>query len=98
MRKYLRQSGYQAFTFRGQWSDFEHELALGRPMIVGIQASGPRGPLHYVVIVGIDPGRNYLLMNDPAQQKMLRISREGFESEWRATGNWTLLAVPQPAH
>ncbi|MHB1796305.1 MAG: cysteine peptidase family C39 domain-containing protein, partial [Acidobacteriaceae bacterium] len=97
-RKYLRQSGYRAFTFRGRWSDFEHELALGRPMIAGIQASGPHGPLHYVVIVGIDPARNYVFMNDPAQQKMLRISREGFESEWRATGYWTLLAVPQPAH
>jgi hypothetical protein len=34
-------------------------------------------------------------VNDPAQQKMLRISREGFESEWSSTHNWTLLAVPR---
>lgn len=98
MRKYFEQSGYRAFAFSGKWSDFEHQLALGRPMIVGIRASGPHGPLHYVVIVGIDPERKYLFMNDPAQQKMLRISREGFESEWRATHNWTLLAVPEIAH
>jgi ABC-type bacteriocin/lantibiotic exporter with double-glycine peptidase domain len=105
MRDYLERSGYQAFAFHGQWSDFEHQLALGRPMIVGLQASGALGPLHYVVVVGVDPARNFLFMNDPAQQKMLRISREGFEQEWRGTDNWTLLAVPkafpsptQPAH
>ena len=105
MRDYLERSGYQAFAFHGQWSDFEHQLALGRPMIVGLQASGAHGPLHYVVVVGVDPARNFLFMNDPAQQKMLRISREGFEQEWRGTDNWTLLAVPksspsptQPAH
>ncbi|MFZ1942143.1 MAG: C39 family peptidase [Acidobacteriaceae bacterium] len=95
MRDYLERSGYQAFAFHGQWSDFDHQLSMGRPLIVGLQASGAHGPLHYVVVVGIDPARNFLFMNDPAQQKMLRISREGFEQEWRATGNWTLLAVPK---
>ncbi len=105
MREYLEHSGYQAFAFRGRWSDFEHQLALGRPMIVGLQASGGLGPLHYVVVVGVDPARNFLFMNDPAQQKMLRISRDGFEQEWRGTNDWTLLAVPKaspsparPAH
>jgi predicted double-glycine peptidase len=98
MREYFQQSGYQAFTFQGQWSDLEHHLALGRPLIVGIQPSGSLGLLHYVVVVGIDRTRGYVFVNDPAQQKMLRISREGFESEWRHTHNWTLLAVPQHAH
>ena len=98
MREYFQKSGYQAFAFRGEWSDFQRELALGRPLIVGLQASGAHGPLHYVVVVGVDPQRNYLFMNDPAQQKMLRISREGFEREWRATDNWTLLAVPKAGH
>jgi uncharacterized protein YvpB len=98
MREYFQKSGYQAFAFSGTWSDFQHELALGRPLIVGLQASGARGPLHYVVVVGIDPQQNYIFMNDPAQQKMLRISREGFERQWRATGNWTLLAVPKAGH
>lgn len=98
MEKYFRQSGYQAFAFQGQWSDIEHHLALGRPLIVGLNESGPHGPLHYVVVVGIDSTRGYVLVNDPAQQKMLRISREGFESEWRYTHDWTLLAVPQHPH
>jgi uncharacterized protein YvpB len=62
---------------------------------VSLKASGPLEPLHYVVVVGIDAERGYVYMNDPAQQKLLRISREGFESEWNPTQNWALLAVPQ---
>jgi ABC-type bacteriocin/lantibiotic exporter with double-glycine peptidase domain len=98
MQNYFQKAGYQAFAFQGQWSDLEHHLELGRPMIVGINASGPHGPLHYVVVVGIDSERGYVFVNDPAQQKMLRISREGFESEWHSTKDWTLLAVPLAAH
>lgn len=98
MQEYFQKSGYRAFAFDGQWNDLEHHLALGRPLIVGIQPNGPLEPLHYVVVVGIDAERGYVFVNDPAQQKMLRISREGFEREWRATHNWTLLAVPQITH
>lgn len=95
MREYFQASGYQAFAFRGNWSDLKHHVQEGRPLIVSLKASGPLGPLHYVVVVGIDPERGYVYMNDPAQQKLLRISREGFESEWNPTHDWTLLAVPQ---
>lgn len=98
MKRYFMESGYRAFAFDGRWSDLEHHLALGRPLIVGIQPNGDFGPLHYVVVVGIDPADGYLFVNDPAQQKMLRISQEGFESEWRHTDHWTLLAVPRPSH
>jgi ABC-type bacteriocin/lantibiotic exporter with double-glycine peptidase domain len=95
MRKYFQEIGYRVFAFQGEWSDLKHHLEKGRPLIAGLRASGPHGPLHYVVLVGIDSERSYVFVNDPAQQKMLRISREGFESEWSATHNWTLLAVPR---
>lgn len=95
MRKYFQDVGYRAFAFQGQWGDLKHHLEKGRPLIVGLRESWTHGPLHYVVLVGIDSERGYVFVNDPAQQKMLRISREGFESEWRSTQNWTLLAVPR---
>jgi len=97
MERYFRDSGYQVFAFQGRWSDLQHHLALGRPLIVILKASGRYGPLHYVVVVGIDSERGYVFVNDPARQKMLRISREGFEAEWRDTRHWTLLAVPKTA-
>jgi ABC-type bacteriocin/lantibiotic exporter with double-glycine peptidase domain len=95
MQNYFQESGYRVFVFQGEWEDLRHHLEQGRPLIVSLKASGPHGPLHYVVVVGIDSERGYVFVNDPAQQKMLRISRKGFESEWSYTRNWTLLALPR---
>ncbi len=95
MESYFQQSGYRTFAFRGEWSDLKHHLEQGRPLIVSLKGSGTLGPLHYVVVVGIDSQRGYLFVNDPAQQKMLRISRQGFESEWSPAHHWTLLVVPR---
>jgi ABC-type bacteriocin/lantibiotic exporter with double-glycine peptidase domain len=94
MREYFLAAGYHAFAFRGNWNDLEHQVEEGRPLIVSLKASGPLGPLHYVVVTGIDAERGYVYINDPAQQKSLRISRKGFDSEWNPTHNWILLAVP----
>jgi ABC-type bacteriocin/lantibiotic exporter with double-glycine peptidase domain len=95
MVRYFQESGYRAFAFRGNWSDLSHLIQDGRPVIVSLKASGPLGPFHYVVVTGVDVERGYVYLNDPAQQKMMRFSREGFESEWKPTHNWALLAVPQ---
>jgi predicted double-glycine peptidase len=97
MEKYFREQGFRAFAFRGEWSDLQHHIQEGRPLIVCLKASGQRGPLHYSVVVGLDSQREFVFLNDPAIGKMLRISREGFESEWDSAENWTLLAVPQEA-
>ena len=35
-------------------------------------------------------------LNDPADRKLRLFSREDFEKQWLATGQWTLLAVPRP--
>src|ERR1700688_2219615 len=95
MKRYFEDAGYRTFRFVGDWGELGHHLERGRPLIVSLKPSGPHGPLHYVVVVGIDSARGTIYLNDPAQQKMLRLSREGFESEWKATEHWTLLAVPR---
>ena len=95
MKRYFEGVGYRTFVIVGDWGELGHHLERGRPLIVSLKASGPHGPLHYVVVVGIERERGYIYVNDPAQRKMLRLSREGFESEWSATEHWTLLAVPR---
>jgi len=95
MEKYFQESGYRVFAFQGEWSDLQHHLEQGRPLIVALKPSERHGPLHYAVVVGIDSERGYVFLNDPAQRKMLRVSREGFEREWTYTQNWTLLALPR---
>ena len=96
MQSYLRQHGFVVFALNGRWSDLEEQLGKGRPLIAAIQPRG-QSALHYVVIDGIDPERNTVTMNDPAERKLLTQERAGFEKDWSATGYWMLLAVPANA-
>ncbi len=94
MLHYFQQNGYRAFAFAGEWADLERHLAKGRPLIAALNP-GKGLPLHYVVIVGVDTAQHILLVNDPAQRKLLKVDAARFEKEWIAAGHWTLLAVPE---
>jgi predicted double-glycine peptidase len=95
MAAYLRDSGFQVFTFAGRWQDLSKNLLKGRPLIVGVGPWGDKGPLHYLLVVGVDWENDFVFVNDPAQRKLFRITRERFMAEWNVTGDWTLLAVPK---
>jgi predicted double-glycine peptidase len=95
MAGYFEAHGYRVFTFTADWPDLEQHLSKGRPLVVSLEQSSSGVPLHYVVVAGIDTAANLVLVNDPANRKLLSISRDEFERNWRATGNWTLLAVPE---
>ena len=98
MVEYFEQHGYRAFAFAGRQSDLERELANGRPLIAALNASSGPGSahdLHYVVVVGLDEPGQMVLLNDPAQRKLLKQDESTFARQWKATGDWTLLAVPK---
>jgi ABC-type bacteriocin/lantibiotic exporter with double-glycine peptidase domain len=95
MAAYFRRHGYQAFAFNGRWADLEQHLRKGRPLIAAIRPRG-QSELHYVVIDGIDPVHSLVMMNDPAERKLLTEERAAFAKDWSATHNWLLLAVPSP--
>lgn len=94
MEKYFQKAGFRTFAIRGGWDDLKLHLSKGRPIIVSLRASGESGPLHYVVVAGLDWERGAVFVNDPAGEKLERISRAAFEAEWKAAGNWALLALP----
>jgi hypothetical protein len=94
LEQYLSASGFRTFAFRGEWSELETNLAKGRPLLLVLK-TGRSDPAHYVVISGLDPQQAIVLLNDPAQRKLLKQDRLDFEKQWQAAGNWTLLAVPQ---
>jgi len=96
MEQYLHQNGYAAFAFTGDWNLLQHHLQMGRPLIVAVRP-GALDPLHYEVVAGVEQDNQLILINDPAQRKLLKEDRATFEREWKATGRWTLLAVPQAA-
>ncbi len=97
MERYFQEKGFRTFTIRGEWEDLQHHLDKGRPLIVALKpaSGGALGvvALHYVVVTGLTP--EAVVVNDPAQRKLLKQDRSGFEREWTAAGKWTLLALPQ---
>lgn len=95
MARYFQQHGFQSFVFTGQWEDLRRHLEKGRPLIVALKPSALESALHYVVVVGVEPEQELVLLNDAAQRKLLKQERAGFESQWSATGHWTLLALPK---
>jgi ABC-type bacteriocin/lantibiotic exporter with double-glycine peptidase domain len=97
MERYFRRNGFKVFAFHGTPEDLRHHLAKGRPLIVCLQDSGKSGSLHYVVVVGLESQDGVVLVNDPAQRKLLKMDLKNFEARWRPWRNWTLLAVPGPA-
>ena len=93
MERYLQENGYATFAFSGQFADLEHHLEKGRPIIIALKP-GSHMPSHYVVVAGLDPERQLVLFNDPAERKLLKVDYSRFEHDWKATGHWTLLALP----
>lgn len=93
MVRYFQQNGFAAYTFAGDWKLVRHHLAMGRPLIVALKP-GWHQPLHYVVVVGVDRQNRIVMVNDPARRKLLKKDLSRFDREWKAAGNWTLLAVP----
>ncbi len=92
MESYMRDHGFRTFSFRGEWRDLAQHLSRGRPLIVCLREG--RSTLHYVVVAGIDPEENLVLVNDPARRKLVKLKRLDFENRWKGSGNWTLLALP----
>jgi len=94
LERYLEQHGFRTFAFQGTADDLRRHLEKGRPLIVALKP-GNRAPLHYVVVAGLDLEHNLVLLNDPAERKLLKQELASFAKEWKDAGKWTLLAVPQ---
>ncbi|MGH9435146.1 MAG: cysteine peptidase family C39 domain-containing protein, partial [Terriglobia bacterium] len=94
MEGYLHRKGLRVYTFRGSWSVLRDQLSKGRPLIVCLREGHW---LHYVVVVGLDPARNVVLVNDPAGKKLEALRRPRFEKKWSVEDRWTLLALPGSA-
>lgn len=94
MERYFQQNEFRTFAIPAEWADLKQHLEKGRPLIVALKPAS-NGPLHYVVVTGVDWEQGLVLVNDPAQRKLLKENRSNFEREWKAAGSWTLLAVPQ---
>lgn len=90
---YLEENGFSVHVVNAEPADVEHHLAMGRPLIAAIRPRGQK-TFHYVVVTGVDPGSDQVLLNDPARGRLIRVKGSRFRKMWSASDNWTLLAVP----
>lgn len=95
MDRYFKKHGYRTFVLIGTESDLRQHLEKGRPLIVALKPALGEKTLHYAVVAGLDWERNLVLLNDPAEKKLLNVEQADFNKEWKAAGNWTLLALPE---
>jgi ABC-type bacteriocin/lantibiotic exporter with double-glycine peptidase domain len=95
MANYFNRNGFRTFAFSGSEQDLHDHLSKGRPLIIALKP-GAGLPLHYVVVAGLDSDQHVVLLNDPAQRKLLKEEDGRVEREWKAAGHWTLLALPEP--
>jgi ABC-type bacteriocin/lantibiotic exporter with double-glycine peptidase domain len=95
LQKYFEGHGFLVFTFRGDWDLLRSHLEKGRPLIVALRPNQGEISSHYVVIAGLDWQNDLVMVNDPAQKKLLKVDRKQFEHEWTKVHRWTLLAVPR---
>ena len=94
LQQYLKTHGFATYVVHGDLALLAHHIERGRPLIVALKPT-MASALHYVVVAGVDPSEHTVVVNDPAQRKLLKTDSAALEKEWQATGNWTLLALPR---
>ncbi|HEX6789910.1 MAG TPA: papain-like cysteine protease family protein [Candidatus Krumholzibacteria bacterium] len=91
MAEAASRAGYEVYAFDATSDLLRHHLHHGRPVIILIDAPGPR--LHYIVVVGCTD--RTVTYHDPAERPYVTSSLRDLEKRWRAGRHWTLLMTPR---
>ena len=87
----VRARGLNAFVITASVADLQHELRLGRPVLVGLlRVVGDQGYPHYEVVAGINQREQQLLLADPAAG-WRKESFADFDRRWRPARNLALV-------
>jgi len=88
LRDLARERGLEAFALRATPSDVQHELASGRPVLLGLMLPFDRGHnrSHYEVAIAMNPQDGTIVTIDPASGEWMRRSRAVLDVEWKAAG------------
>jgi ABC-type bacteriocin/lantibiotic exporter with double-glycine peptidase domain len=93
LESYLRRQELGAALIEGNLGDLRHELTAGRPILVGIAKplSTRRAIEHYVLVVGLHPARQLVVVADPAAGYHV-YSYDELAREWEPTHRLTIVA------
>ncbi|MBL8840406.1 MAG: C39 family peptidase [Planctomycetes bacterium] len=91
LRDHSRAKGLSAWVIRGEFADLEHELARGRPVLVGLLQSWSDATWsHYAVVVGISRANDCVVTIDPARGWQ-KYALGGFLDEWEPAGRLAMV-------
>jgi ABC-type bacteriocin/lantibiotic exporter with double-glycine peptidase domain len=95
LRDLARAHGLTAYAIKGSVHDLEHELASGRPVVLGLFLPFDQGhnASHYEVAIALDPRDGTVVTIDPASGQWRRRSKQVLELEWQPAGFATLVVV-----
>lgn len=99
MRDLARGRGLAAFVVRGGLADLEHEVAAGRPVVVGlVKPYGKKKVLtHYEVVVGLNRRKRLVVTLDPAAG-WRENGLAAFLREWEPSKRLALVVSAKSAH
>ena len=88
LRDLARDRGLDAFALRATPQDLQHELAAGRPVLLGLMLPFDRGHnrAHYEVAIAMNPRDGTVVTIDPASGEWMRRSRDVLDLEWKSAG------------
>ena len=88
LRDVARERGLSAYAIRATPKDLAHELAQGRPVLLGLLLPFDRGHnlSHYEVAVAMDPRTGTVVTIDPASGKWMQREAKVLDVEWKAAG------------
>ncbi|MDB4958688.1 MAG: transporter [Myxococcales bacterium] len=95
LRDLARDRGLDAYAVRATYGDLEHELASGRPVMVGLVLpfDHEHNRSHYEVAVAMNPADGTVITIDPATGEWMRRSKAVLDLEWKAGGYAALVVV-----
>jgi ABC-type bacteriocin/lantibiotic exporter with double-glycine peptidase domain len=88
LRDVARERGLDAHAIRATPDDLAHELAAGRPVLVGLLLPFDRGHnlSHYEVAVAMNPKDGSVVTIDPSTGNWMHRSAKVLDLEWKAAG------------
>jgi len=86
LRDYARGHGLEAFALAATAKDLQHELAAGRPVVLGLMLpyDMQHNQSHYEVAIAIRPSDGSVITIDPATGKWMTRSKQVLDVEWKA--------------
>jgi len=95
LRDLARDRGLEAFAIEATRKDLEHELAQGRPVLLGLMLPHDRksNRSHYEVAIALNTQDGTLITIDPATGDWMRRSPKVLDIEWKAAGYAALVVT-----